>query len=452
MEQFLNISFIILSVIFGFTFFGFAITSHKEKEERARKIALLLAVGGSGVFLALPSLDTPLKIMIASFVLALALGMLVYVLLPIGKIKIGNQFPTFQFDERDIMFARARLIPGSENYNTYYQLRPENKLADDNTREKPGLLSPQSKLANPPLFTSPHASFSLTEAMHSIVEGEAATQQMELPRDKMTTYIKGLSRYYGALDVGITELKDYHVYSHIGRGPGIYGAPITLDHQTAIAFTVEMDHEMVGVNPQPPGIMESAKQYVESARIAVQLAEVIRAMGYEARAHMDGNYRVIAPLVARDAGLGEIGRMGLLMTPRQGPRVRLGVVTTTLPLNLDSYTPNEAMIDFCNICMKCAENCPSKSISFEEREEIKNTIRWRINPDSCFAYWNVIGTDCGICMTVCPFSHPDSFFHNLTRWGIQHSGGFRRAVLWMDDLFYGRKPAPRPAPEWTQIP
>ena len=46
---------------------------------------------------------------------------------------------------------------------------------------------------------------------------------------------------------------------------------------------------------------------------------MIRRLGYPARAHIDGNYRVIAPLVARDAGLGEIGRMGLLMTPRSRP-------------------------------------------------------------------------------------------------------------------------------------
>ena len=51
----------------------------------------------------------------------------------------------------------------------------------------------------------------------------------------------------------------------------------------------------------------------------VQLAAAIRDLGYPARAHIDGNYRVIAPLVARDAGLGEIGRMGLLMTPRWVP-------------------------------------------------------------------------------------------------------------------------------------
>ncbi len=46
----------------------------------------------------------------------------------------------------------------------------------------------------------------------------------------------------------------------------------------------------------------------------------------------DAHFRVVCPLVARDAGLGEIGRMGLLMTPELGPRVCIGVVTTDAPL------------------------------------------------------------------------------------------------------------------------
>jgi ferredoxin len=275
---------------------------------------------------------------------------------------------------------------------------------------------------------------------------------MILPVEKMTTYVKGLAGYYGALEVGVTELHPYHVYSHIGRGPGTYGAEISVDHKFAIAFTVEMDHEMVAANPAAPGAMESARQYVEAGRVAVQLATAIRQMGYVARAHIDGNYRVIAPLVARDAGLGEIGRMSLLMTPKQGPRVRLGVVTTTLELIPDARVPSEAVIDFCTICKKCAENCPSNSIPFEARQEMDGAMRWRINPDSCFSYWNVIGTDCGICMMVCPYSHPDTAPHNILRWGIARSGFVRRGALWLDDLFYGKKPVRREPPEWAQVP
>ncbi len=218
---------------------------------------------------------------------------------------------------------------------------------------------------------------------------------------------------------------------------------MNLDHQYAIAFTVEMDFELTGSAPYPPITMESARQYAEFARVAVQLAAFIRSLGYPARAHIDGNYRVITPLVARDAGLGEIGRMGLLMTPKQGPRVRVGVVTTNLPLTNDAYHANQSVLDFCRICKKCAENCPSQSISHQDRSIDNGVLRWKINPETCYHYWTIVGTDCGKCMSVCPYSHPDNWAHNLVRWGISRSGTFRRAALVMDDFLYGKKPTAR---------
>jgi ferredoxin len=217
----------------------------------------------------------------------------------------------------------------------------------------------------------------------------------------MAAIVKRLAVRFGALDAGVTDLQSYHVYSHVGRGTGSWGERIELDHRWAIAFTVEMDHATMRTAPAAPVVAESARQYVESAKIALQLATLIRSLGYPARAHIDGNYRIIAPLVARDAGLGEIGRMGILMTPRLGPRVRLGVVTTNLPLITDRPGDDRSVLDFCTICKKCAENCPTHSIPFGDREPIDGGQRWAIDPDSCFRFWNAIGTDCGRCMTVC---------------------------------------------------
>ena len=47
------------------------------------------------------------------------------------------------------------------------------------------------------------------------------------------------------------------------------------------------------------------------------------------------------------------------------------------------------------------------------------------------------------------YSEEDAM-ERIVRWGITRSGFFRRVALWMDDLFYGRAPAPRPAPAWTR--
>jgi reductive dehalogenase len=274
---------------------------------------------------------------------------------------------------------------------------------------------------------------------------------MPLPgRAVLTGFIKSLAQYFGALEVCITELRAEHVYSHIGRGPGEWGAPLEPEHKYAIAFTVEMDESIMGAAPEAPVTMESAHQYVEAGRVAVQLAQTIRAWGYPARAHMDGNYRVICPLIARDAGLGEIGRMGLLMTPRQGPRVRIAVVTTDLDLVADPEVQDSSMIDFCAVCGKCAENCPPKAISFDRRIEIDGALRWHIDSDLCYRYWTAIGTDCGRCMSVCPYAHPDTIYHNVIRWGNRHSGTFRRAAVWMDDLFYGAEPVRRGPPVWIR--
>jgi len=433
-------------MLFGFGAFG--LVSIREGEGRATSMALGAAALTSLPLLLACLLPVAVKLVILGVLAVAIVGGIILFLLPIGRVERGNDVPRQRFDERDIMFARARLVPGSPEHEAYYAMRPENRAVDDEIRALPGLLSLTASKADPLAFASARASFSLTSALREEVDGLVAPTRLELTAAQMTSYIKGLACYYGAYRVGITELQPYHIYSHIGRGSGGYGAPITLDHRYAIAFTVEMDHAIMGTAPNAPTVMESARQYVEAARVALQLGYLIRLLGYPARAHIDGNYRVIAPLVARDAGLGEIGRMGLLMTPELGPRVRLGVVTTDLPLIPDQRGDDTSVIDFCRFCQKCVETCPSRSIPAGDREEIDGVLRWRIDADSCFHYWNRAGTDCGRCMAVCPYSHPNNPAHNLVRWAVRRSGAARRVVLWMDDVFYGRKPIPRPTPDW----
>jgi ferredoxin len=411
---------ITLGVMTLIGFGAFGLFSIREVERRAAYLAFGAAVLASlPIFLA-SLLPVGVKLVILGVLAAGAIVGVVLFLLPVGRVERGDDVPRGRFDERDIMFARARLSPGSPEYVSYYAMRPGNQPSDDKTRAMPGLLSPDAGKADPLAFASAEASFCLTEAVREEVDGPVAPTRQELSAAQMTAFFKGMARYYGAYAVGITKLYPYHVYSHIGRGPA----------------------------PDAPVVMESARQYVESAKVALQLGYLIRSLGYLARAHIDGNYRVIAPLVARDAGLGEIGRMGLLMTPALGPRVRLGVVTTDLPLIPDGRSDDLSVLDFCRICKKCAENCPARSIPFDDREKSDGALRWRINSDTCFRYWNLIGTDCGRCMTVCPYSHPNNLPHNLVRWAIRHSGSTRRAALRMDDIFYRRQPAPRPVPDW----
>jgi reductive dehalogenase len=209
-----------------------------------------------------------------------------------------------------------------------------------------------------------------------------------------------------------------------------------------------MRHEMVRHGPEVAITTETTLQYFEVAKIAMVIARYLNFLGYEARAHVDGNYRVLCGPVAADAGLGELGRIGLLMTPRFGPRVRLSVVTTTLPLAQDEPLAFGVQ-HFCEICRKCAVCCPSGAIDAGEKAVHNGVEKWRTDQEACYQYWRVQGSDCGICMKVCPYSHPSGVMHDVVRWAIRRNALARHVALWADDFFYGRRPTePYPLPDW----
>lgn len=434
MQIFLSIAGILIFLFF----FIFFVTSLLENEKRAAFVSLL-----AGVLIPVPLLipffsniiyPEWLNITLCGLIALPFLLMLVPVKSAIDYIP---QIPARRFDERDIIFSRRTLKPGSDLYKEYYEQNPDKEEPDKKWREKPGLLKAGSKYYDPVLFAAAESLFEKVDQLHQKVDGKVAKKRADVDPRKISATLKNMVLGWGAHSVGITELRDYHIYSIGGRG-NRYGQPFEKEHQFAVVLTVEMDYSMMKSAPAAPTILESASQYLNSGTMAVQLAEFIRGLGYPARAHVDANYKVICPLVARDAGLGEIGRMGLLMTPALGPRVRIAVVTTSILLKTDKYLPNPTIIDFCRHCRMCAVACPVQAIPYGCEKVIDGVTRWQINAESCFTFWCIAGTDCGKCVIVCPYSHPDYLIHRLVRFGIRNSLIFRRIAIRLDEFFYGR--------------
>ena len=137
---------------------------------------------------------------------------------------------------------------------------------------------------------------------------------------------------------------------------------------------------------------------------------------------------------AIDAGLGEMGRFGYLITKELGPRVRIFAVTTDLPLVADNPV-DIGVEDFCSFCKKCARCCPSNSIPDGDQREFNGTVRWKLNAETCFGYWGKVGTDCDVCMRVCPWSHARTFPHRVVISLVVRNKWARRLFSLMDDLF-----------------
>jgi ferredoxin len=345
-------------------------------------------------------------------------------------------------DERDTMFAREEYQPGTEKYEKYYAVNRQHREEDDSLRRLPKLLEPGGRYYNPGQAQQIKAIFKVISELALQVDGDVCAERTEKNPSELTADIRDLTLKLGADDVGVARLDKAFVYSHVGRGPEQWGMPIELSHRFAIAFTIEMKYEPVQKAPEIAITRESALQYLRAALISVNMARYIRNLGYSARAHIsDSNYQIMLPPVAHDAGLGELSRMGYLISPRYGARIRLGAVTTDLPLVEDRRVAFGVQ-DFCDICLKCATNCPSRAIPRGGKATIRGVEKWQISAEKCLRYWRIAGSDCGICMKVCPFSHPPTFVHDIVRRGIRNSSFARKISLLGDHLFYGRTVRP----------
>jgi reductive dehalogenase len=263
-----------------------------------------------------------------------------------------------------------------------------------------------------------------------------------------TGWVKKAASFFGASLVGICKLDRRWLYSPAylitPEGGKVDGNIVSDKFKYAVAIAVEMDYDAIGCSPSGPASTATGLGYSKMAFAAGLLAQYIRGLGYQAIPC--GNDTACSIPIAIDAGLGEMARNGLLITPEYGPRVRLAKVLTDLPLIPDR--PIEFGVwDFCLMCEKCAKKCPSKSIMFGEPTDAPNNISnregvmtWHINAETCLNFWVDNNTDCSNCIRTCPFNKPPGLLHDGVRWGINNTPWLNKLFLWGDDIMgYGRK-------------
>jgi ferredoxin len=429
-------------------YLGFVLESLREKRLRPVFVTSLLFIPFLSILLILLLVPFNGHILILTIILGIILFTFLIILMPFGKKPVLKVTESQEkLDERDALFHRfTSLKPDMPEFEMYYRQHPENREFDDMVRKLPSFEEEGSQNYHPLVSLYQKALFDQIEVLAENLDAPSSPEVKEVSTDEITERLKGFSRYLGADLVGSTRLNPAYVYSHVARDSDKWGEPVSLDHQYALVFAIEMNYEMVKHAPWSEVITESAFKYYEAAKISTVVSQYIKLLGYDARAHVDQNYRVMCVPVAVDAGLGELGRLGLLMTPEYGPRVRLSVVTTNLPL-LQDQPQYFGVQDFCEICKKCATNCPSGSIDSGEKKLYKGVEKWQSNMDTCYRFWRLQGSDCAVCLKVCPYSHPGTFFHNLIRSLIKKNPLNRRLALWGDNLLYGKYPREKASQE-----
>lgn len=221
----------------------------------------------------------------------------------------------------------------------------------------------------------------------------------------MSIEIKKIAKMYGASLVGITRVNRYWIYANNRDGVPI---EIPEEFNFAIVMAIRMNHLAIRTSPTFAACAETGIGYSRMAFSIACLSEAIRSLGYKAIPM--GNDTALSIPLAIDAGLGELGRNGLLITPEYGPCVRLCKVFTNLPLKTDDPIAF-GVKEFCKKCKKCANACKADAIQIKDGQSYKITcpsnnkgiLRWAVNHDKCYKFWIENGGDCSNCISVCPF-------------------------------------------------
>ncbi len=252
-------------------------------------------------------------------------------------------------------------------------------------------------------------------------------------------HIKSYGVFMGADIVGMCEVPDYAYYSHDKNGN-----PVENKYKYAICIVVDQDYDTLDASNGKDWISaaQSFMSYSKAAFIASAMTKYIQMQGFEAKENHLLDYQVIIPPLLELAGIGEMGRYGIVINPSLGSRFKASVVLTNMPMATDN--PIEFGVQkFCETCKKCATMCPSQAISSDDDKIVHNGYKkydFDYNGCSKFRLKNPNGSSCGNCIKVCPFNKPGGALHDLARWTIRTLPFMNRFVVWGDDLLgYGEQ-------------
>lgn len=258
-----------------------------------------------------------------------------------------------------------------------------------------------------------------------------------------TDDLRRVAKFFDVNTLGICTYDDRWMYDTIfdkeSMGPKPQEIPNDLPY--VIVMAQPMDGPLIKTVPSALSGGATGRGYTNDAVALLSVAQYIRNLGY--RAYGSQNDSALTIPLGVQAGLGEVGRHGLLITEEYGPRLRISKIFTDMPLVPDA--PKKIGVEeFCNICNRCAKACPPKAIPLDapsnethSESNIKGVVKWTVNAEKCFRFWCNQNTDCLICIRSCPYNRDfTKLRHRLWLW--LSKGPLRRLALFIDDKFSSR--------------
>ncbi|MDY0235233.1 MAG: reductive dehalogenase domain-containing protein [Gudongella sp.] len=208
---------------------------------------------------------------------------------------------------------------------------------------------------------------------------------------ELKNFIKGM----GISDIGFTEVDTSYIFSDK-----------MILYKNAIVLLMEMNSEIINTAPSKATEKEIFRTYYELNVAVNKIKDFLNERGYYAEAGPALGGEVNYPLLAQKAGMGAIGKHGLLITSEFGPSLRLAAVYTNIEnLPMTDSEKHLWIREFCNNCNRCVEKCPAKAI-YKDTKIFADGTEEHIDYKKCALPFST-NNGCTICIKECTFFKND---------------------------------------------
>jgi ferredoxin len=225
--------------------------------------------------------------------------------------------------------------------------------------------------------------------------------------------------YTGRSAIGAQELAELESYAYARGVSGIRYTPLKERHlfrqsivlfRNTIVLVMRMEPEEMKTAPSLRSNREVFRTYHALGQAVNRVSDFLRERGFNAQPVPAIGINLNLSLLARDAGFGEFGRHGLLITPEPGPSVRIAAVLTDaegLPFNAEN--PHGWIREYCRSCGACVRACPAGAIYAEPRVSEDGSVE-HIDYRACAGPFSR-QYGCSVCIKECTFFKSD--YHTI---------------------------------------
>ena len=173
-----------------------------------------------------------------------------------------------------------------------------------------------------------------------------------------------------------------------------------IKYENVIILAIEMDENIIKTGPSKRAKELNKLFYEKFRKITEKLSEYLENNGVKTQIAYPNERFLDLPYLGQKAGLGYIGKSGLLITPEFGSKIKLAGMLTSIDDSIfnksnESDNNHKWIKQYCEDCGECIESCESEALIKIDGDDIAE-----LSESKC------IGSDegCTYCIEKCPFN------------------------------------------------